>query len=254
MPDLFDGEKPLEVRVVEAEARVLLGSASKHAAQVIIADPPYGTPLEPTHFSAEGFFARVQHALHPTGALYLFTRWDMFPSWAYTLPEGLIVENVIVWHKEGSAVQQTSNVPVHTFAFRHEFILMITKGNHRLRGERFANVWHLPRVPKPKVPGQKPVNIIRALIKASSDPGDIVMDPFCGSGTTGEAAGGRVAWLGDIDPAMVQLTCDRLGVTNHGVAVPREKPFPACPIFGVVPPAPHLWGLHPEDLAEFKAG
>ena len=35
---------------------------------------------------------------------------------------------------------------------------------------------------------QKPLGIIRRIITASSNPGDWVLDPFAGSGTTGVAA------------------------------------------------------------------
>jgi site-specific DNA-methyltransferase (adenine-specific) len=37
-------------------------------------------------------------------------------------------------------------------------------------------------------PNQKPVKLVRRAILASSNPGELVMDPFAGSGTTGEAA------------------------------------------------------------------
>jgi site-specific DNA-methyltransferase (adenine-specific) len=37
-------------------------------------------------------------------------------------------------------------------------------------------------------PNEKPVIAIAPLIEAFSQPGDLVLDPFCGSGTTGVAA------------------------------------------------------------------
>ena len=37
-------------------------------------------------------------------------------------------------------------------------------------------------------PTQKPIKLLDRIIKASSDEGDIVLDPFCGSGTTAVAA------------------------------------------------------------------
>lgn len=35
----------------------------------------------------------------------------------------------------------------------------------------------------------------------------------------------------------------------EAVSVPR---VPACPVFGVQPPSPSLWGVHPEDIADWK--
>lgn len=39
-----------------------------------------------------------------------------------------------------------------------------------------------------KHPTQKPLSLLDRVIRASSNPGDTVLDPFCGSATTGVAA------------------------------------------------------------------
>ena len=63
-------------------------------------------------------------------------------------------------------------------------------------------------------PTQKPEELIRRLVRASSVKGDLVVDPFVGSGTTlvvAEALGRR--WAGaDNDPRYVGLTRARLRV------------------------------------------
>ncbi len=59
---------------------------------------------------------------------------------------------------------------------------------------------------------QKPVALLERIIKASSNPGDIVLDPFCGCGTTVHAAEslGR-RWMGiDISPFSTGLIRERL--------------------------------------------
>jgi DNA modification methylase len=56
-------------------------------------------------------------------------------------------------------------------------------------------------------PTQKPVALLERIVKASSNPGDIVLDPFCGCGTT-IAAAHRLnrQWIGiDISPTAVNL-------------------------------------------------
>jgi hypothetical protein len=52
-----------------------------------------------------------------------------------------------------------------------------------------------------------PPEAIAVCIEAHSQPGDLVLDPFCGSGMTGVAAGlsGRYAFLGDLSPAAVHI-------------------------------------------------
>lgn len=69
-----------------------------------------------------------------------------------------------------------------------------------------------------------PVALPEFFIQAFSDPGDIWLDPFAGSGTTAEAAErhGRIAYLIDIRPAAAEETIKRLaqiGLTAHLVEV-----------------------------------
>ena len=66
-------------------------------------------------------------------------------------------------------------------------------------GVRMDDVWDISRVPpiKQLYPTEKPLPLLERIIKASSNPGDVVFDPFCGCGTTIHAAQnlGR-RWIG----------------------------------------------------------
>ncbi len=69
-------------------------------------------------------------------------------------------------------------------------------------------------------PTQKPVALLERIINASSNPGDVVLDPFCGCGTTVEAAQklGR-RWIGiDITHLAVNLIESRLYDAFEGTA------------------------------------
>ena len=57
-------------------------------------------------------------------------------------------------------------------------------------------------------PSQKPLSVIAPLIEMVTQPGDTVLDPMCGSGTTGVAAHrlGRNAILCDISPEYLEMT------------------------------------------------
>lgn len=61
-------------------------------------------------------------------------------------------------------------------------------------------------------PAQKPLDLIEMLVLASSRPGDLVVDPFVGCGTTVVAAAlnDRDCIANDKDPAYIQMTVDRL--------------------------------------------
>lgn len=85
------------------------------------------------------------------------------------------------------------------------------------RGVPLSDVWEIPFLnPKAKertgYPTQKPIELLERIIKISTDEGDVVLDPFCGSGTTLVAAKllGR-RYLGiDINPSAIELCKKRL--------------------------------------------
>lgn len=63
-------------------------------------------------------------------------------------------------------------------------------------------------------PAQKPVAVFQRLLLMTTQPGDLVVDPMCGSGTTGVAARslGLRAILSDHSPEYIELASKRLGV------------------------------------------
>ena len=85
--------------------------------------------------------------------------------------------------------------------------------------------WHKERL---GYPTQKPLALLERIIRASSNPGDLVLDPFCGCGTAVEAAQnlGR-RWLGiDVEPLAVDLMArrlrDRCGVDPQIRGIPYD--------------------------------
>ncbi|MDP9224108.1 MAG: site-specific DNA-methyltransferase [Actinomycetota bacterium] len=85
------------------------------------------------------------------------------------------------------------------------------------KGKLPTDVWWMTIVPtnsheRTGYPTQKPVKLLERIIVASSRPGDVVMDFFAGSGTTGVAARrlGRHFVLVDINPLAVEIANKRL--------------------------------------------
>jgi len=85
------------------------------------------------------------------------------------------------------------------------------------RGKTPTDVWWQTIVSptgkeKTGYPTQKPVRILERIVRVHSDPGDLVVDPFAGSGTTGEAAArlGRDYLLVDENPEAVRVMAERL--------------------------------------------
>ena len=89
------------------------------------------------------------------------------------------------------------------------------------RGVRAGDVWQIPILnsqakERTGYPTQKPLALIDRIIKASSNPGDVVLDPFCGCATTCVAAQHlQRQWIGiDISEKAVDLVMERLEDEN----------------------------------------
>ncbi|MEI7745000.1 MAG: site-specific DNA-methyltransferase [Chloroflexota bacterium] len=85
------------------------------------------------------------------------------------------------------------------------------------RGKLPTDVWWMTIVPPASAertgyPTQKPVRLLERIVAASSRPGDVVLDPYAGSGTTGVAAArlGRRWILVDRNAAAVEIARARL--------------------------------------------
>jgi DNA modification methylase len=97
-------------------------------------------------------------------------------------------------------------------------------------GVTLQNIWtDIPPVnPQAKermgYPTQKPIALLERIVAASSNPGDIVLDPFCGCGTAVLAAQKLDRrWIGiDITPLATNLIRDRLEHAFPGLKVPIE--------------------------------
>lgn len=83
-------------------------------------------------------------------------------------------------------------------------------------GKPADSVWDIPVVRKKKervgYPTQKPIALLTRIINASSNPGDVVLDPFCGCATTCVAAERlKRQWIGiDLTSKAVELVKMRL--------------------------------------------
>jgi len=91
------------------------------------------------------------------------------------------IRDVIVWDKCQIGFG-------HGFRKRHELILALEKGRPKYYDHGLANVLCVNRVHCPDHPHEKPVELLRLLIDHATLPGDLVIDPFMGSGSTGVVA------------------------------------------------------------------
>lgn len=92
----------------------------------------------------------------------------------------------------------------------------------RQRGKRLQDIWKFKDPPYPSYPTEKNEELLQTIIKTSSDPGQLVFDCFCGSGTTLLAADKlKRNWIGiDNSEIAIQTTIKKLthekGLFNTG--------------------------------------
>jgi DNA modification methylase len=106
----------------------------------------------------------------------------------------------------------------------HRYQDMAVRRRHLEEGKFATNLWRIPSLKgnsKEKCghPSQKPLKLIERIVLSSSDRGDLVLDPFLGSGTTAvvaRALGRR--WLGmEANKAYVDMTRRRLREMSKSV-------------------------------------
>ena len=92
---------------------------------------------------------------------------------------GFEYQNLLIWHKK-------NYTPNKYYMQGCEFILMLSKRparNINNMGEK--NLFEIPNIiGKKKHPTEKPISLMEILIRNSTNIGEIVLDPFCGAGST----------------------------------------------------------------------
>jgi adenine-specific DNA-methyltransferase len=170
-------------------------------------------------------FKKVMDALLPKTKddcdLYVFTSYQVLSDWLVMLDEYLGTHNftrkaVLVWEKDGPGMGDL-NCP---WGMGSEFIMFFQKGRREKSATRRNSVIHIPQLRPEQLihPHEKPLPLLELLIKASTDAGDFVVDPFGGSGSLVRAAqrAGRSAVAIEYDEMNFKLATDALNGASGG--------------------------------------
>ena len=230
-------EMPTEaepVKVIEGDCLPVMRTLPDGAVDHVITDPPYA---EKTHAGARGARPGVGLTTVPIvtfdsigdeaflglcrESVRVARRWVLMTcDWRHAAVAensdcGVSVVRVGVWVKPDAAPQFTGDRPGTGW----EAILMLhRKGRKRWNGGGHHAVWTCGVQRENQHPTQKPTKLVREWVRLFTDPGDLILDPFAGSGTTGVAAiaEGRRAILIEKDPAHA-ATCRRRVAEAMGV-------------------------------------
>ena len=117
------------------------------------------------------------------GSMLAFCDWRMAPTLAPAIESsGWRYQNLVVWDK-GSMGLGTG------FRAQHEMVLHFTAGGPEYHDRSTGNVIRCSRVGADREhQTEKPIDLMRALVRVVSPVDGVVLDPFAGSGSTGVAA------------------------------------------------------------------
>lgn len=185
---------------------------AKKMVNCIITDPPFGVDnLSKQAVTRQGkeharkiandespevamrVFNEVMDVLLPATTdeadLYIFTAMEVLAEWISLAKElsrhGFQYKALLVWEKDGPGMGD-----LDSWGQGHEFILYLKKGRRINTIKRRSGVIHIPQLrPKDLIhPHEKPTALLELLIRASTDEGDFLVDPFGGSGSLVRAA------------------------------------------------------------------
>lgn len=135
---------------------------------------------------------------------------------------GLPVRHVLNWVKN----QPTFSMGRLDYDYQHEPILYTWYKSHKFYGggKHKTSTWHIdkPRASK-EHPTMKPVELVENAILNSSSIGDIVLDPFCGSGTTMVACQnlGRKCRAIEVSREYCAVILERMATAFPGIEIKR---------------------------------
>jgi len=221
----FNDEKH-HLRLYQGDCVDLLASIPENSVDLVFADPPYflsnggitchagkmvsvnkgdwdkSQGPDANHTFNRAWLAACQRVLKPNGSIWVSGTAHVIHSVGFAMQQlGFKLLNDISWVKPNPP----PNLSCRYFTHATETIIWAAKNvrsrhtfNYKLmkdanRGKQMKSVWEI-YPPEPwekkfgKHPTQKPVALLERILLASTNEGDLVLDPFCGSGTTALAA------------------------------------------------------------------
>ena len=169
------------------------------------------------------FITQMKESTRPGGSFYICSGYSSYPLFVYAIRQaGLKFSCPIIW------VKSNTTFGFRNYKLKHEMILKAkrtkkdaqpilygwNKGKHYFADiKNEADVWEIAgRASISRLhPTQKPLGLIQRAIRNSSKPGQIVLDPFAGSGSTVIAAEreGRTARAIELDPKYIDIIIRR---------------------------------------------
>lgn len=141
----------------------------------------------------QNFVKDFKRILKPNGNIFMFSGYNLLGQYHQAFDSEFDAFNLFVWHK----TNPTPKIFKNGFLNSLEFIICLWNKKHKWNfstQNEMHNYFECPicmgneRLKNPKHPCQKPLKLLKHLIKIGSNEGDVIFDPFIGVGSTGIAA------------------------------------------------------------------
>lgn len=182
--------------------------------------------VDADHAFHRAWLAEAQRITKRSGTLWVSGTHHAIFSIGFAMQSlGFHVLNAVTWCKPNASPNVGCRAFTHATevvvwaAPRREKPLLHTFNDHDMReacdGKQMLDWWIMPTTPdreRTGHPTQKPEGLLDRIILASSKPGDVVFDPFLGSGTTGAMAIAlRRRFLGvELEPGYARVAARRI--------------------------------------------
>jgi len=195
-------KKKTDIVIHLGEATAILATLKKSSAHVCVMDPPYGIETHNSRNRTKDYadgekyirelfpvvFKDLTRVLVADGHGYCFAGY----SWAWLVKELLsehfyVQPNPIIWVKDNHTMADFAQ----HYPNKHEYIWhfkQVKSGNKRKLRVCIPDVIECSRGNVTTHSAEKPVDLLRCFIEQSSDPGETIIDPFVGGGSTMVAA------------------------------------------------------------------
>ena len=172
--------------VYHGDCLQLIQQVPDKSIDVCITDLPYGIDYQSSwsrygkHFDKIAndkkpfvdFIKYLPRVMKDTGAVYLFTRWDVQQPIIDELQEnGMRVKNVLIWDKGNHSMGDLASA----YGSRYESIVFAPMKDFKFQGKRPVDIISVPRVSSDKLqhPNEKPVNLLRRIIVDATKMGGV---------------------------------------------------------------------------------
>jgi DNA modification methylase len=192
------------ITIYNADSRDVLPQLKLRSVDMILTDPPYGVKYVPKSGvnageriigddslnSLRDVMPALEQLLRHNRHAYFFSSSTKIGETVEIIAHWWRVKNVIVWDKGNSGGQGDL---LAGYSPNWEGIIYANKGRRPLIGPRPRSIyrydWGAAQVRKePLHPTVKPVGLMSQIIAKSTERGELILDPFCGSGPVLRAA------------------------------------------------------------------